>query len=77
MIPNAVLFTCEKCGKKQQTDLRGDQSFFHFFNRLAIHPNGTCKKCLGEVWTISLIFAERSSDPDFSLLGLLLIPFAG
>lgn len=66
--PQVTRFTCEKCGKRLHTNHRSERSIFRFRNRLAVNPNGSCKACQGELWTMSLLFLEQRAETEGSLL---------
>lgn len=75
--PEITRFTCEKCGRRLHTGHRSEKSIFPFRNRLAVNPNGTCKGCQGEWWTMSLLFLEQTAETDGSLLNMFTKPLFG
>jgi hypothetical protein len=69
--PTVVLFTCQNCGRTSKVNARTAVHLLPWKRRLPIEPNGVCRYCHGDRWTISVVFVESDVDVGKSLLGLL------
>jgi hypothetical protein len=45
--------------------------------KLPIEPNGVCRSCGGDSWTISVVFAESGMDLDTSAVGMVMAATTG
>lgn len=72
--PDLTTFQCESCQTTCHTSPRKDRHLLPWLRRLPIKPDGTCRKCGGQSWKITLVYAESdlqvSSDPLRILFGL-------
>lgn len=70
--PNLVVFQCEFCQVQLSADARMGSHLIPAMRKLAIEPKGTCRACGGDLWTITVAYAETSIDLEESALGLAL-----
>lgn len=76
-VPTQVMFTCETCGRASTADARMAAHLLPFKRKLPIQPNGLCRDCSGDRWTITAVFSETEMDLAESALGLGLAAATG
>lgn len=75
--PNSAGFCCETCGARFEVDARMGNHLLPWKRKLPIASNGTCRSCGGGSWTISVLFAESTSDVGLTAIGLGLAATTG
>lgn len=75
--PNLAIFCCETCGKQLTTDQRMGDHLIPWKRRLPITADGSCAACDGDSWTISVVYAEESTDVGPTLIGMGLAAATG
>ncbi len=74
-VPDITTFQCESCQAVCQTTPRKDRHWLPWLRRLPIRENGSCRKCGGQWWKITLTYREAdreiSTDPLALLWGLI------
>lgn len=75
--PDLVIFRCESCDSQLSADARMGNHLLPWKRKLPIGPNGVCRSCGGDSWTISVVFAESGIDLEQSAVGIGLAAATG
>jgi hypothetical protein len=75
--PTQVIFTCQSCRRASVADARKGNHLLPFLRKLPIRASGECIRCGSASWTISVIFAETSTDVAQSTFGLAIAAVTG
>jgi hypothetical protein len=75
--PSLALFRCQNCGRTSRADARMAVHLLPWKRRLPIEPNGLCRYCQGDRWTISVIYVQSGVDVAESVVGLGLAAMTG
>lgn len=60
--PNLVIFQCESCEVQLTADARSGNHLLPWKRKLPIEADGVCRKCGGNTWTISVLYADVNLD---------------
>ncbi|MEQ8785320.1 MAG: hypothetical protein RIC55_03440 [Pirellulaceae bacterium] len=60
--PTHVVFTCQSCNRAAKADARKGAHWLPWMRRLPIEEDGTCRRCGGDLWCISVLYVESGVD---------------
>ena len=65
-LPDVTTFQCESCRAVSQTTPRKEQHLLPWMRRLPIQPDGSCRKCGGKWWKITVSYLESDLEVSTS-----------